>query len=121
VIVGDNLQVMLALQKSYSKAVKLVYIDPPYNTGNDYIYKDNFAVDEDLYLQETRQADLDGRLVTNPQTSGRFHSNWLSFIQSRSFKLIADTRHGAPTRCTTRALADPIGQRLKCREPRRHA
>jgi adenine-specific DNA-methyltransferase len=83
VVVGDNLQVMLALQKSYANSIKLVYIDPPYNTGNDFIYKDTFAVDEELYLQETRQADLHGRLVSNPQSSGRFHSNWLSFMYPR--------------------------------------
>lgn len=83
VIVGDNLQVLLALQKSYASSIRLIYIDPPYNTGNDFIYKDNFAVDEELYLQETRQADLHGRLVSNPQTSGRFHSNWLNFIYPR--------------------------------------
>ncbi|MFO1029860.1 MAG: DNA methyltransferase [Planctomycetota bacterium] len=83
VIVGDNLQVLLALQKSYASSIKLIYIDPPYNTGKDFIYKDSFAVDEELYLQETRQADLNGRLVSNPQTSGRFHSNWLSFMYPR--------------------------------------
>jgi adenine-specific DNA-methyltransferase len=83
VLVGDNLQILLALQKSYANSIKLVYIDPPYNTGEDFIYKDTFAVDEELYLQETRQADLNGRLVSNPQTSGRFHSNWLSFMYPR--------------------------------------
>jgi adenine-specific DNA-methyltransferase len=83
VLVGDNLQILLALQKSYANTIKLVYIDPPYNTGNDYIYKDTFSVDEELYLQETRQADLHGRLVSNPQASGRFHSNWLSFMYPR--------------------------------------
>lgn len=83
IIVGDNLQVLLALQKSYASSIRLVYIDPPYNTGNDFIYKDTFAIDEELYLQETRQADLHGRLVSNPQTSGRFHSNWLSFMYPR--------------------------------------
>jgi adenine-specific DNA-methyltransferase len=82
-IVGDNLQVLLALQRSYANSIKLVYIDPPYNTGNDFIYKDTFAVDEELYLKETRQADLHGRLVSNPQTSGRFHSNWLSYMYPR--------------------------------------
>lgn len=82
-LVGDNLQVLLALQKSYANSIKLIYIDPPYNTGNDFIYKDNFAVDEELYLQETRQADLHGRLVSNPQTSGRFHSNWLNMMYPR--------------------------------------
>jgi adenine-specific DNA-methyltransferase len=82
-IVGDNLQVLLALQKSYANSIKLVYIDPPYNTGNDFIYKDNFVIDEALYLEETRQADLNGRLVSNPQTSGRFHSNWLNFMYPR--------------------------------------
>jgi adenine-specific DNA-methyltransferase len=83
VLVGDNLQILLALQKSYANAIKLVYIDPPYNTGNDFIYKDTFAIDEELYLQETRQADLHGRLVSNPQTSGRFHSSWLNFMYPR--------------------------------------
>jgi adenine-specific DNA-methyltransferase len=83
VVVGDNLQVLLALQKSYANSIKLIYIDPPYNTGNDFIYKDNFAVNEELYLQETQQADLHGRLVSNPQTSGRFHSNWLNFMYPR--------------------------------------
>ena len=83
VLVGDNLQVLLALQKSYANSIKLVYIDPPYNTGNDFIYKDTFAVDEELYLLQTRQADLNGRLVSNPQTSGRFHSNWLNFMYPR--------------------------------------
>lgn len=83
VLVGDNLQVLLTLQKTYTSSIKLVYIDPPYNTGNDFIYKDTFAVDEELYLQETRQTDLHGRLVSNPQTSGRFHSNWLGFMYPR--------------------------------------
>jgi adenine-specific DNA-methyltransferase len=83
VVVGDNLQVLLALQRSYANSIKVIYIDPPYNTGNDFIYKDNFAVNEELYLQETQQADLHGRLVSNPQTSGRFHSNWLNFMYPR--------------------------------------
>ena len=83
VIVGDNLQVLLALQKSYAGTVKLIYIDPPYNTGNDFVYNDTFAVDEDAYLLETRQADLEGRLVSNPQTNGRFHSNWLTMMYPR--------------------------------------
>ena len=83
VIVGDNLQVLLALQKSYANSIKLIYIDPPYNTGNDFIYKDTFAANKEQYLQETRQADLHGRLVSNPQTIGRFHSNWLNFMYPR--------------------------------------
>lgn len=83
VMVGDNLQILLALQKSYANSVRLIYIDPPYNTGNDFIYKDDFAIDEATYLQDTKQADVAGRLVSNPQTSGRFHSNWLSFMYPR--------------------------------------
>jgi adenine-specific DNA-methyltransferase len=83
VIVGDNLQVLLALQKSYASSIRLIYIDPPYNTGNDFIYKDTFVVAEDHYLQETGQSDLQGRLVSNPQTSGRFHSDWLNFMYPR--------------------------------------
>jgi adenine-specific DNA-methyltransferase len=82
-LVGDNLQILLALQKSYANSIRLVYIDPPYNTGNDFIYKDNFASNEDTYLQDTLQADVAGRLVSNPQTSGRFHSNWLNFMYPR--------------------------------------
>ncbi|MDX2023272.1 MAG: site-specific DNA-methyltransferase [Deltaproteobacteria bacterium] len=94
VIVGDNLQVLLTLQKSYANSIKLIYIDPPYNTGSDFIYKDTFAVDEELYLQETRQADLQGRLVSNPQTGGRFHSSWLNFMYPRlavARSLLSDT------------------------------
>ena len=83
VIVGDNLQALLALQKSYASSIKLIYIDPPYNTGNDFIYKDNFSIEEEQYLQTTLQADLHGRFVSNPQTSGRFHSNWLNFMYPR--------------------------------------
>ena len=82
-LVGDNLEILRLLQKSYARRVKLIYIDPPYNTGEDFVYKDKFAVDLDLYLRETRQADLHGRLTSNPKSGGRFHSNWLNFMYPR--------------------------------------
>ncbi len=82
-LVGDNLEILRLLQKSYARRVKLIYIDPPYNTGEDFVYKDKFAVDLELYLLDTRQADLHGRLTSNPKSSGRFHSNWLNFMYPR--------------------------------------
>lgn len=81
--VGDNLEILRLLQKSYGGRVNLIYIDPPYNTGNDFIYKDDFKDSVETYLEATRQADFDGILTTNPRSSGRFHSNWLSFMYPR--------------------------------------
>lgn len=92
-VVGDNLQVLLALRGSYARQVRLVYVDPPYNTGGDFIYRDTFAAAEADYLRESGQADDGGRLVSNPQTSGRFHSDWLSFVAPRlvaAWRLLRD-------------------------------
>ncbi|MBU6362339.1 MAG: site-specific DNA-methyltransferase, partial [Chloroflexi bacterium] len=81
---GDNLSVLKLLRKAYSGRVKMIYIDPPYNTGNDFVYKDNFAESSDTYLRRSGQADASGqRLVSNPKAGGRFHSNWLNMIYPR--------------------------------------
>lgn len=82
-IEGDNLEVLRILQKSYAGRIKTVYIDPPYNTGNDLIYKDDFKEPVEKYLQRTSQADEEGLLTSNPKASGRFHANWLSMMYPR--------------------------------------
>jgi adenine-specific DNA-methyltransferase len=83
-IEGDNLEVLRLLQKSYARRVKLIYIDPPYNTGNDFIYPDDYSEPLDAYLRRTGQADEAGQLLTtNTRASGRFHSNWLSMMYPR--------------------------------------
>lgn len=83
IIEGDNLEVMQTLLKAYAGKVKLIYIDPPYNTGNDFVYRDDFKSSTESYLEETGQRDLDGLLVSNPRTGGRFHANWLNMIYPR--------------------------------------
>ena len=82
-IEGDNLEVLKLLQKSYAGRVKLIYIDPPYNTGNDFVYKDDFREPLEDYLKRTSQADAEGLLTTNPKAGGRFHSNWLNMMLPR--------------------------------------
>ncbi|GAB55029.1 adenine-specific DNA-methyltransferase [Glaciecola punicea ACAM 611] len=83
-IEGDNLDALKLLQETYLGKVKMIYIDPPYNTGKDFIYADNFAESTDEYLQESGQKDDDGnRLVANTDSNGRFHSDWLSMMYSR--------------------------------------
>jgi adenine-specific DNA-methyltransferase len=85
-IEGDNLEVLKLLYKPYFGRVKMIYIDPPYNTGNDFIYPDNFADPLDTYLKLTGQKDAEGNLLTsNPETSGRYHSSWLSMMYPRLF------------------------------------
>lgn len=85
-IEGDNLEVLKLLYKSYFGRVKMIYIDPPYNTGNDFIYRDNYTDPLDTYLKLTGQKDGNGNLLTsNPETSGRYHSAWLSMMYSRLF------------------------------------
>jgi adenine-specific DNA-methyltransferase len=83
-IEGDNLDALKLLQETYLGKVKLIYIDPPYNTGNDFIYEDDFAEDASEYLHRSNQVDEEGnRLVTNTVANGRFHSDWLSMIFPR--------------------------------------
>jgi adenine-specific DNA-methyltransferase len=85
-IEGENLEVLKLLFKPYFGRVKLIYIDPPYNTGQDFIYPDNYADPLRTYLEMTRQVDSAGNLLTsNPETSGRFHSAWLSMMYPRLF------------------------------------
>lgn len=83
-IEGDNLDALKLLQETYLGQVKMIYIDPPYNTGKDFIYADNFAESAEEYLQESGQKDEEGnRLVANTDSNGRFHSDWLSMMYSR--------------------------------------
>ena len=83
-IEGDNLEVLKLLQKSYHKKVKMIYIDPPYNTGKDFVYKDNFKDNIKNYLEVTNQVDSEGnKLSVNADTNGRYHSDWLSMMYPR--------------------------------------
>lgn len=83
-IEGDNLEVLKILQESYLNKVKCIYIDPPYNTGNDFIYQDNFKKDSNDELVESGQVDeIGNRLVSNNQSNGRYHSDWLSMMYPR--------------------------------------
>lgn len=82
-IEGDNLEVLRILQKSYAGRIKMIYIDPPYNTGNDFIYKDDFKEPIESYLRRTGQSDEEGLLTSNPKANGRYHSNWLSMMYPR--------------------------------------
>jgi adenine-specific DNA-methyltransferase len=83
-IEGDNLEVLKLLQESYLGKIKMIYIDPPYNTGKDFVYKDNFTQNADEFKEESGLVDeLNNRLVVNPETSGRYHSDWLSMMYPR--------------------------------------
>ena len=83
-IEGDNLEALKILRSTYAGKVKLIYIDPPYNTGHDFVYKDDFTADADAYKKASGEYDENGgRLVANPETSGRFHSDWCSMIYPR--------------------------------------
>jgi len=83
-IEGDNLEVLKLLQESYHKKVKMIYIDPPYNTGKDFLYKDNFKDSIKHYKKITGQVDSEGRnLSKNPEISGRYHTNWLNMMYPR--------------------------------------
>ena len=83
-IEGDNLEVLKLLQKSYAGQIKVIYIDPPYNTGNDFVYKDDFREPLEEYLMRTRQVDEEGKKqTTNTKSDGRYHSNWLNMMYPR--------------------------------------
>ncbi|WP_313151678.1 site-specific DNA-methyltransferase [Lacrimispora sp.] len=89
-IEGDNLEVLKLLQETYLGKVKMIYIDPPYNTGNDFVYEDNFSQSTEEYLENSGQFDDDGnRLVKNLDSNGRFHTDWLNMIYPR-LKLAKD-------------------------------
>lgn len=83
-IEGDNLEVLKLLQETYLGKIKMIYIDPPYNTGNDFLYEDDFAISAAEYIENSGQFDSDGnRLVRNLDTNGRFHTDWLNMIYPR--------------------------------------
>jgi len=83
-IEGDNLDALKLLQEIYLNKVKMIYIDPPYNTGKDFIYEDDFAEDSHSYLLRSAQRDSDGiRLIANTDSNGRFHSDWMSMMYGR--------------------------------------
>lgn len=83
-IEGDNLEVLKLLQETYLGKVKMIYIDPPYNTGNDFVYEDDFAQSTEDYMGNSGQYDEEGnRMVTNTESNGRFHTDWLNMIYSR--------------------------------------
>jgi len=83
-IEGDNLEVLKLLQETYLGKFKVIYIDPPYNTGNDFVYNDAFAEDAEIYLTNSGQFDADGnRLVQNTESNGRYHTDWLNMIYPR--------------------------------------
>src|SRR5580658_1562287 len=82
-IEGDNLEVLKLLQKSYAGKVKLIYIDPPYNTGKDFVYPDNFQDNIKNYLEITRQTEHGKKVSTNTEASGRFHTDWLNMMYPR--------------------------------------
>jgi adenine-specific DNA-methyltransferase len=85
-IEGDNLEVLKLLQRSYSNKVKMIYIDPPYNTGKDFIYPDDYTENLDTYLRYTEQKDEEGhRFATNTESDGRYHSKWLCMMYSRLY------------------------------------
>ena len=86
IIEGDNLEVLKLLQKSYLGKVKMIYIDPPYNTGNDFIYPDNYTESLQTYLEYTGQVDAEGKKFgTNTEADGRFHSKWLNMMYPRLY------------------------------------
>jgi adenine-specific DNA-methyltransferase len=80
---GDNLEVLKLLQKSYAGKVKLIYIDPPYNTGKDFVYPDDFKDNIKNYLELTGQAESGRKIRSNTEASGRFHTDWLNMMYPR--------------------------------------
>ena len=82
-IEGDNLEVLKVLQKHYYGKIKMIYIDPPYNTGSDFVYPDDYADPIGTYLERTGQSDTEGKISTNTESDGRFHSNWLNMMYPR--------------------------------------
>ena len=89
-IEGDNLEVLKLLQETYLGKIKMIYIDPPYNTGNDFVYEDDFAQNAEDYIANSGQYDEEGnRLVHNTESNGRFHTDWLNMMYPR-LKLARD-------------------------------
>ena len=81
---GDNLEALKAIQENYLGSIKMIYIDPPYNTGSDFVYEDDFSEESLSFLLRSNQSnELGSKLVANSETNGRFHSDWLSMVYSR--------------------------------------
>jgi adenine-specific DNA-methyltransferase len=93
-IEGDNLEVLKLLQKSYAGKVKLIYIDPPYNTGKDFVYPDNFQDSIKNYLELTGQVDSGRKINSNTEASGRFHTDWLDGFYPVNADTSKKTDHG---------------------------
>lgn len=105
-IEGDNLEVLKLLRKSYAGKVKLIYIDPPYNTGKDFVYKDDFRDSIRNYQMLTGQIDSDGRKIdTNSEASGRFHTDWLNMMYPRLSLAAELLAQSCPPRPATSACA----------------
>src|SRR3990172_4596720 len=86
IIEGDNLEVLKLLQKSYYGKIKMIYIDPPYNTGKEFIYPDKYSESLETYLAYTGQVDAEGKkFSTNTEADGRFHSRWINMMYPRLF------------------------------------
>lgn len=83
IIEGDNLEVLKLLSTAYREQVKMIYIDPPYNTGNDFVYSDNFTQDKTAYWQDAEVLENGVKVDTNSESDGRYHSNWLNMMFSR--------------------------------------
>ena len=83
IIEGENLEALKLLSDSYREQVKCIYIDPPYNTGKDFVYSDNFTEDKKPYWEQTGVTENGLKIDTNTETEGRFHSNWLNMMYSR--------------------------------------
>mgnify|MGYP001034638123 CR=1 FL=1 len=83
IIEGDNLEVLKLLQKSYSGKIKCIYIDPPYNTGNDFVYSDDYSEDKKAYWEKSGTTENGVKIDTNTETQGRYHSNWLNMMYPR--------------------------------------
>ena len=83
IIEGDNLEVLKLLQKSYSNKIKCIYIDPPYNTGNDFVYTDDFSEDKKAYWEKSGTTDNGVKVDSNTESQGRYHSNWLNMMYPR--------------------------------------
>ena len=99
-IEGDNLEVLKLLQKSYAGKVKMIYIDPPYNTGNDFVYPDNFQNSIQNYMELTGQVEGGRKISSNTEASGRFHTDWLNMIYPR-LKLARSLLHDEGVLFTT--------------------
>jgi len=113
IIEGDNLEVLKLLQKSYLGRVKMIYIDPPYNTGNDFIYPDNFSESLETYLRYTGQVDAEGRkFSSNTEADGRYHSKWLSMMYPRLFLARNLLREDGVVMCSISDVELPSLRRL---------